>query len=385
MGLYELFARPALFRLGGGDAEAAHEWTLRRLARVAASPKTLALLRRVLAVPPAPTEVFGLRFPHPVGLAAGMDKNGVALPAWPALGFGHVEVGTVTWHAQPGNERPRVFRLRSSQALINRMGFNNAGAQALADRLAALPDDGLGVPLGVSLGKSKVTSLDAAVGDYLASLRALYLYGDYFAVNVSSPNTPGLRTLQDRGHLSELLAALRAEALSAAALSAGALSPAVPSAGELRGEERSWPKPILVKISPDLTEPAIADLLEVCLEHGVAGVIATNTTLSRSGLAPPDVVLGAQGGGLSGAPLAVRAREVVAFVHRETSGVLPIVGVGGILTADDAVRLMDAGASLVQLYTGLIYRGPRLIREIVDALTGGSGALTAPHLPRSWS
>ena len=159
----------------------------------------------------------GCAFPNPVGLAAGMDKNGVALPAWPALGFGHVEVGTVTWQAQPGNERPRVFRLRSSAALINRMGFNNAGATALADRLSALPAGRLGVPLGVSLGKSKVTPLDAAVDDYVASMRTLYPYGDYFAVNVSSPNTPGLRTLQDRGQLSELLGALRAEVMSAAA------------------------------------------------------------------------------------------------------------------------------------------------------------------------
>jgi dihydroorotate dehydrogenase len=368
--IYERWARPVLFRLGDGDAESAHEWTLRRLARLSASPRWLAGLRRALAVPPAPSEVFGLRFPNPVGLAAGMDKDGLALRAWPALGFGFVEVGTVTWHAQPGNDRPRVFRLRSSEAVINRMGFNNGGAAALADRISTLPPGSLGVPLGVSLGKSKVTPLDEAVDDYLESFRALYPYGDYLAVNVSSPNTPGLRTLQDRGHLTELLAALRAEA--GRLLMAGALSAAVPSAVALRGgEPPSGPKPILVKIAPDLTEQAIADLLEVCLEHGVAGVIATNTTLSRSGLAPTDVMIGEQAGGLSGAPLAARAREVVAFVHRETSGVLPIVGVGGILSADDAVRLMDAGASLVQLYTGLIYRGPRLIRDIVR------------HLPRS--
>ncbi len=339
--IYERVARPALFRLGGGDAEAAHEWTLHRLAAVSKRPALLRAMRRLSGVERAPREVFGLRFPNPVGLAAGMDKDGAALPAWPALGFGFVEVGTVTCHAQPGNVRPRVFRLRASGAVINRMGFNNAGAAALADRLAEGPP--LGVPLGISLGKSKVTPLEQAVGDYLASFRQLYPYGDYFAVNVSSPNTPGLRTLQDRGHLSELLAALRAEA---------------------------GPKPILVKIAPDLTEPAIADVLEVCLEHGAAGVIATNTTLHRTGLAPQDVVLGEQAGGLSGAPLAARARQVVAFVHRETSGALPIVGVGGILDAAAAARLFDAGASLVQLYTGLIYRGPRLIRDIVRDRTG---------------
>jgi dihydroorotate dehydrogenase len=347
--IYERVARPVLFRLGGGDAETAHEWTLRRLAAFARRPSALAVLRRMAATPPAPREVFGIRFPNPVGLAAGMDKDGAALPAWPALGFGFIEVGTVTWHTQAGNDRPRVFRLPSSAAVVNRMGFNNAGAQALAARLAAL--GGLSVPLGISLGKSRATDLADAVGDYLASFRTLYPYGDYFAMNVSSPNTPGLRTLQDRGHLTELLRALRAE---------------------------NTGKPILVKIAPDLTESAIADLLGVCLEQGVAGVIATNTTLARDGLAAPDVLAGEQAGGLSGAPLAVRAREVVAFVHKETGGALPIVGVGGILSPDDALRLVDAGASLVQLYTGLIYRGPGLVRGCVQALTGQRVKKTRP-------
>jgi dihydroorotate dehydrogenase len=304
------------------------------------------------AVPASPVEVFGLRFPNPVGLAAGMDKDGVALSAWPALGFGFVEVGTITRHAQPGNDRPRMFRLRSSSAVINRMGFNNAGATALAGRLAALPP--LTVPLGISLGKSRVTPLERAVEDYLVSFVELFPYGDYFAVNVSSPNTPGLRTLQDRTQLSELLGALRAESRSASMRS--------------HANGSSAAKPILLKIAPDLTDHAIAELLEVCQQHAVAGVIATNTTLSRHGLAPADVALGEQVGGLSGAPLAARAREVVAFVHRQTGGAMPIVGVGGIFNADDAVRLVDAGASLVQLYTGFVYRGPRLIRDIVTAL-----------------
>jgi dihydroorotate dehydrogenase len=371
--IYERWARPALFRLGGGDAEAAHEWTLRRLVALSRSTAALSAVRRTIAVSAVPSEVFGLQFPNPVGLAAGMDKDGVALPAWPALGFGFVEVGTVTWHAQPGNERPRVFRLPHSTALINRMGFNNGGAAALVSRLADLPPTGIGVPVGISLGKSKITDLGNAVDDYLASFRELHPYGDYFAVNVSSPNTPGLRTLQDRGYLTELLAALRGEAESAAAAAVHV------GVARLRpGSEPVSPKPILVKIAPDLTEPAIADLLEVCLEQGAAGVIATNTTLSRSGLAARDVVIGEQAGGLSGAPLAARAREVVAFVHKETAGVLPIIGVGGILDADDALRLVDAGASLVQLYTGLIYRGPRLIRDIVRALTA------RPEPPRSW-
>jgi dihydroorotate dehydrogenase len=283
--------------------------------------------------------VFGVRFPNPVGLAAGMDKDGRALTAWPALGFGFVEVGTVTCHPQPGNDRPRLFRLRDSRAIVNRMGFNNAGAQALAARLAALGP--IGVPLGISLGKSKVTPLDDAVGDYVASLTELYPYGDYFAVNVSSPNTPGLRTLQDRGHLDALLAALR-------------------SVG---------PKPLLVKVAPDLTDAALGEILDVCDKHGVAGLIATNTTLSRDGVAPGDAVTATQAGGLSGAPLTARAREVVRFVATETGGRLPIIGVGGVMHPDDAVRLLDAGASLVQLYTGLIYGGPALVRGCVRALS----------------
>ena len=395
MSAYE-WVRPWLFRLGGGDAETAHEWVLRRLAQVARHPAALRALARVTAVPPAPVEVFGLRFPNPVGLAAGLDKDGLALPAWPALGFGFVEVGTVTRHAQPGNDRPRMFRLRASRAVINRMGFNNAGAAALARRLAALPR--LPVPLGISLGKSRVTPVEQAVEDYLASFVELAPYADYVAVNVSSPNTPGLRTLQDRGHLSELLGALRAEARSLSVRSAAvrpepvrsgrpvsvwpaavrsasvppvAAPPAAarPTASSATIEaERTPATPILVKIAPDLTDHAIGELLEVCAEHEVAGVIATNTTVARPGLAPADVALGQQAGGLSGAPLAPRAREVVAFVHRETDGRLPIIGVGGILDADDAVRLVDAGASLVQLYTGFVYRGPRLVRDVVSAL-----------------
>ncbi|WP_434743708.1 quinone-dependent dihydroorotate dehydrogenase [Micromonospora sp. SH-82] len=333
--LFEKVVRNGLFRVGGGDAEAAHEWTLRRLAVLGRQPALLAALRaRYLTR--APRTVFGVEFPNPVGLAAGMDKNGVALPAWPALGFGFVEVGTVTAHAQPGNPTPRMFRLRDSEAVINRMGFNNAGAEALAARLAASSRP-LGVPLGISLGKSKVTPLDEAVEDYLTSYRALREHGDYFAVNVSSPNTPGLRALQDREHLDALLSALVGE------------------------------KPVLVKIAPDLTEPAIAELLEVCLARGAAGVIATNTTLSRDGLAPADRPRAEEAGGLSGRPLAERARQVVSFVHTETGGRLPVIGVGGIMDPDDGARMFDAGASLVQLYTGFVYRGPALPRAVAVA------------------
>jgi dihydroorotate dehydrogenase len=323
--IYERLARPALFRVGGGDAERAHEWTLRRLAALSGRPAALRALRAA-APRGTPRTVFGLRFPNPVGLAAGMDKDGRALPAWAALGFGFVEVGTVTARPQPGNPRPRLFRLPADEAIINRMGFNNAGAAALAARLAALRP--LGIPVGVSLGKSKVVPLEDAVGDYVTALRAVRPYADYVAVNVSSPNTPGLRGLQDRPHLAALLAALRSEA--------GAT-------------------PVLVKIAPDLTEHAIGEALDVCAEHGVAGVIATNTTVRHDG----------EPGGLSGRPLTRRALDVVTFVGKRSE--LSVIAVGGIMSAEDALRMLDAGASLVQLYTGLIYRGPRLLREIVRA------------------
>ncbi|HKS99936.1 MAG TPA: quinone-dependent dihydroorotate dehydrogenase [Rugosimonospora sp.] len=339
-GIYRRVARPVLFRVGGGDAEAAHEATLHALGALAGRAALLSVVRRYYGVR-APRTVFGVRFPNPVGLAAGLDKDGRALPAWPALGFGFVEVGTVTRHAQPGNPRPRLYRLRQSEAVINRMGFNNRGAAALAERLAQVGR--LPVPLGISLGKSKITPLAEAVEDYVTSLRALRAYADYLAVNVSSPNTPGLRSLQDRDQLSELLGALRAEAGST---------------------------PVLVKIAPDLTDHAIGEVLEVCEGAGVAGLIATNTTLSRDGLAPPDAHLAAQAGGLSGRPLTVRARDVVTFVAKRTA--LPVVGVGGILDPDDAARLFDAGASLVQLYTGLIYRGPGLVRAISARVAHGA-------------
>ena len=345
MTVFEQAVRPVLFRLGGGDAEKAHEFTLKRLARLSRQPRTLALLRGRFATS-APVDVFGVRFPNPVGLAAGMDKNGVALPAWPALGFGFVEVGTVTANPQPGNDRPRLFRLPGSEAIINRMGFNNAGAAALADRLQALGP--LGVPLGISLGKSKITPLEEAVDDYLTSYNLLRPYADYIAVNVSSPNTPGLRTLQDKSALAALLGALAGKT--------------VPGSGRSQ-------VPVLVKIAPDLSEPAIAELLEVCLSGGAAGLIATNTTLARDGLAAADQHRAAEAGGLSGRPLTERARKVVHFVHQETGGALPIIGVGGVLDPDDATRLFDAGASLVQLYTGFIYRGPALVRAVAKGYT----------------
>jgi dihydroorotate dehydrogenase len=336
--LYEALARPVIFRVGGGDPEAAHDRTVRLLSRLSRRPLVVAAARLLLASGGGERTVFGLRFPTVVGLAAGMDKDGLALPAWAAAGFGFVEVGTVTARPQPGNPRPRLFRLRASEALVNRMGFNNAGAQALAARLAAYGP--LPIPVGVSVGKSAAVPVSDAVADYLAALRPVYPYADYVAVNVSSPNTEGLRSLQDRERLGGLLAAVRAY-----------------------GQ-----KPLLVKIAPDLSEPQICEVLAACSEHAVDGVIATNTTLSRTGVAAADAGPAAEPGGLSGRPLGARAREVVRFVSRETGGRLPVVGVGGIMSADDALAMLDAGASLVQVYTGLVYHGPGLVRRISRAV-----------------
>lgn len=350
--LYKQLLRPILFRLWRGDAEGAHERTLAMLALVS---RSRTLLRAVAALyrferPGLARSVFGLRFPNPLGLAAGMDKDGRALPAWAALGFGFVEAGTVTWRPQSGNSRPRLFRLPAHGAVINRMGFNNGGAAALAARLRAAP--ALPVPLGVSIGKSKHAPLEGAIDDYRASFRALFDHAGYVAVNVSSPNTPGLRELQDRAQLDALLAALAAENAA------------------LARERGAATRPILVKIAPDLAEPAISELLHACADHGVAGIIATNTTTGRAGLdgAPPALV--AETGGLSGRPLAARAREVVRFVARESGGRLPIIGVGGVFDADDACRMLDAGASLLQVYTGFIYEGPGMARRINRGLAG---------------
>lgn len=354
--MYARVVRPALYRLGGGDAETAHERTLHWMARTPVWSSRLMARTYGRLGPDLARTVFGVRFPGPVGLAAGMDKNGLALPAWRALGFGFAEVGTVTAQPQPGNERPRLFRLPASDAIVNRMGFNNEGSAALAERLRRYGD--LGYPLGISIGKSKVTPLDEAVEDYVTSLRRLYAYGDYFAVNVSSPNTPGLRSLQDAGALRELLAALRHET-------------------EVLATSGAIPKPVLVKIAPDLTDPALDELLQVCTDERVAGLIATNTTTGRAGVAAADLDLAAEQGGLSGRPLTLLSRRIVGQIHERTAGELPVIGVGGVLDPDDAVRLIDAGASLVQLYTGLVLRGPGLVRRTNAALAAGTKVAAA--------
>jgi dihydroorotate dehydrogenase len=348
---YRRVLRPLLFSAYGGDAERVHEQTLAAIERVGESRPALAAVAALCARHRTPVTVAGISFPGLVGLAAGMDKNGVGVKAWGALGFGHVELGTVTPRAQPGNERPRLFRLPGSGAVINRMGFNNLGAQALADRLAAAGiargNQAVGLPIGISIGKNKTTPLAEAAQDYLDALAVLAPYADYLAVNVSSPNTPGLRSLQDSRTLRELVAALVAEAWR---LAAG-----------------GPPLPILVKVAPDLTESALEEVIGVCTDAGAEGLIATNTTLGRNGLSPADQARAAEAGGLSGAPLTVRAREVVAFLAARSS--LPVIGSGGIMTRDDGQAMLDAGARLLQIYTGYIFGGPGLLKDLNRFLT----------------
>lgn len=304
---------------------------------------------------------MGIDFPHRVGLAAGLDKDGRALRAWPLVGFGFVEVGTVTAFAQPGNPRPRLFRLPADEAVINRMGFNNDGSAALAARLERLGP--LPVPLGISIGKSKITPVESAVDDYLMSLRRLHRFADYVAVNVSSPNTPGLRSLQGTDALRRLVDAL------------------IDTSSRLAADD-GRDVPLVVKVAPDLTDSAVHELVDVCLEHGVRGVIAANTTVDRSILTTAGTVA-SEVGGLSGRPLLPRALEVVRAVREHAGRRLAVIGVGGIRSADDARRMVEAGADLVQLYTGLIYEGPGVLRAIRRGMAAGSmadpGSMTDPE------
>jgi dihydroorotate dehydrogenase len=343
---YRKVLRPVLFKAYGGDAERVHDATLNTLGRLGGMNPARTALAAVCGDPGPTVRVAGIDFPGLVGLAAGMDKDGTALRAWASLGFGHVELGTVTAQAQPGNDRPRLFRLPRSRALVNRMGFNNAGAAALADQLAVAGvvrgNRAVGIPVGVSIGKTKATPLAEAVEDYLTSLRQLATRADYLAVNVSSPNTPGLRSLQDADSLSELVSALVAEAGRIASPDPGV--------------------PILVKLAPDLTEDALEQALEVCQSAGAAGLVATNTTLARENLDPLDRQRGSEAGGLSGAPLTERARAVVTFLAKRTE--LPIIAVGGIMSRDDGQAMLDAGARLLQVYTGFVYSGPALVAEL---------------------
>ena len=335
---YQKLLRPILFRWAGGDPEAIHEAMISWLGHVPATRS---------AQVANPVTVAGIEFPNRIGVAAGLDKDGVAAAAWARFGFGHAELGTVTGQAQPGNPRPRMFRARASQGVINRMGFNNRGADALADRLLKLGvqrgNRRLGIPLGVSIGKTKAIALVDAASDYLASLDALRDHADYFAVNVSSPNTPGLRSLQAAKELEQLLGCIIESA-----------------------SQGTDPVPVFVKLAPDLEASQLTETLAVIRDCGAAGIIATNTTLSREGLDVADAHLAGEEGGLSGAPLTSKALAFVERVVSETD--LPVIGVGGIMSPRDGVRMFEAGAVLLQIYTGFIYAGPALVRGLNDLL-----------------
>ena len=328
---YERFVRPWLFSI---DPETAHHLALKFL-RSAGNFSGFGPFQP----PPKPTDVFGITFPNPVGLAAGFDKNGVALQAWAALGFGFVEIGTVTAKPQPGNPRPRIFRFPKQTALINRLGFNNDGADVVAERLRQQRDRGQwpSIPIGINIGKSKVTPLEGAVEDYVYSFRKLAPLADYIALNVSSPNTPGLRSLQESEALANLLRAIREE-------------------------NRATRKPVLVKIAPDLSPAELHDMVATCEVNDIAGIIATNTTIDHTGI-PKDLD---QSGGLSGSPLRETSTSIIRSIRSWTQ--LPIIASGGIFDMESAREKIAAGAQLLQVYTGYIYRGPGLLREIVDGL-----------------
>lgn len=386
MDIYQSSIRPILFSVLKADPEWLHQQTFRVLGwldRHSDRPPSQwvqAQLQQAYCLRNAALEqtLWGLKFPNPLGLAAGFDKDGMAHRIWGSFGFGFAELGTVTLHPQPGNPRPRLFRLLEDQAVLNRMGFNNHGAEALARRLnAGLQVSKLKVegsqelkvessklqfsnlqssnlqpstpflPLGINLGKSKVTPLEEAAADYLGSFRLLKDLGDYFVVNVSSPNTPGLRSLQDAAQLSSILDVLQ--------------------------KENKSQKPIFVKIAPDLEWDAIADVIKLAQTYQLAGIVATNTTIRRDMLKTQMIQatgkpVTEEAGGISGAPLRNRSTEVIRFIYQQTQGQLPIIGVGGIFTAEDAWEKITAGASLIQVYTGWIYEGPWMVRRILQGL-----------------
>ncbi len=340
--LYQLLYQHVLAHI---DAEQIHDLTVNALGKVGSFPPTRSLMRGICspAIDGLSISALGLNFAHPLGLAAGFDKNACCFPAMNALGFSFVEVGTVTPLPQPGNPGKRIFRLIADDALINRMGFPNAGMQIVERNLNAQRDRSY--PVGVSLGKNKATPLEDAHEDYCAVLKRLYSSVDFFVVNVSSPNTPNLRKLQDDQHLTTLL------------------SHVTQTIRQLAGDQA--PKPVLIKLSPDLTWHEIDTLLDVALSHQVRGVIATNTTTRRDGLSS---AYRNEPGGLSGRPLRQRSTELIRYIAQRTQGKLCIIGVGGIFSGSDVWEKMCAGATLVQAYTGLIYEGPLFVRTVIDQL-----------------
>ncbi|MBD2162933.1 quinone-dependent dihydroorotate dehydrogenase [Calothrix membranacea FACHB-236] len=356
MDIYQLALRPLLFNLLKTDPEWLHEQAVHTLDWLSQTNdrQPAKLVNHVLTQslclqdPRLEQTLFGLHFPNPLGLAAGFDKNGIAANIWSSFGFGFAELGTVTFVPQPGNPRPRLFRLPSDKAVLNRMGFNNDGAAAMAARLKQGQQElNLHIPIGINLGKSKVTPLEASANDYLNSFRLLKDLGDYFVVNVSSPNTPGLRSLQDATMLSAIL--------------------------DLLQQENKTQKPLFVKIAPDLEWEAIADIVALAKTYQLAGLIATNTTIRRDILKTQIIEktgnpVTEEAGGISGAPLCDRSTEVIRFIWQHTQGKLPIIGVGGIFTPEDAWEKITAGASLIQVYTGWIYEGPLMVRRILKGL-----------------
>lgn len=329
--LYTLL-RPLLFKL---DPESAHRVTFRAIEQA----RKFGLLKTV-SIPCQPRTVMGLNFPNPIGLAAGLDKNGEYLDALAALGFGFIEIGTVTPRPQPGNPAPRIFRIPEARALINRLGFNNHGVDQLVENVKRSAYGGI---LGINIGKNFDTPLEKAVDDYLTGLQKVYRYASYVTVNISSPNTQNLRQLQAADALDELLGRLKSEQAGLA-------------------QRHGKYVPMAVKIAPDLDEMQIQAIAALLMKHRIDGVIATNTTITRTGI--EHLPQAQESGGLSGAPLTQRATAVIRQLHCLLQGAVPIIGVGGIMSADDAHGKLTAGASLIQLYTGLIYRGPDLVKEI---------------------
>lgn len=361
--MYQLL-KPLLFQL---QPEKAHHFTVKGLATTLKTPIVGSLFRAnyQLQDPKLETKLFGLRFPNPVGLAAGFDKDGKYYHDMAALGFGFLELGTVTPLGQAGNPQPRLFRLPQDKALINRMGFNNEGVDALVSRLQQKGRPG-NVIIGGNIGKNKVTPNEQAVNDYLICFEKLFKYVDYFVVNVSSPNTPNLRALQDKEPLTRLLSDLRS---SNAKLSNGAAKRPDLPASQIPLGNMDWEKPILLKIAPDLTDGQLDDIIDIVETTGIDGIIATNTTIAREPLSTDQSEIEAIGnGGLSGAPVRQRSTEVIRYLHQKSGGNLNIIGVGGIDSPAAALEKLDAGAKLVQVYSGMIYAGPSLIRDINKAI-----------------
>ncbi len=340
--MYKYLIQPILFQFA---AEQVHRMVFTTLKFAFKIPGVAPLCRVAYAsrCPEIPKEVFGLRFKNPIGLAAGFDKNAELIPAWEAFGFGFVEIGTITPQPQAGNPKPRLFRLKKDQALINRMGFNNQG---LEESIQRLKRQNRSVWIGGNIGKNKITPNESALDDYIKCFEGLFNHVDYFVVNVSSPNTPGLRELQDKEPLQKILESLQAI-----------------------NHSKKKPKPILLKIAPDLSNPQLDEVIEVVIASGISGVIATNTTISRDDLKTTSEEVARMGaGGLSGQPLKQRATEVIRYLKEKGKHAFPVIGVGGIQTAEDALEKLEAGADLVQIYTGFVYEGPGIVKKITRKL-----------------